>query len=120
AIRHVMTHDNLLFFTNKGKVYQLKAYEIAESSRISKGTAIVNLLNIEQGEVVESFNSYDAKTLKSGYIFLTTKKGTVKKSKLSEFENIRRGGMIAIKLDTGDELVWSNISTGNEEVVIVT
>lgn len=120
VIKHVMTHDNLLFFTNKGKVYQLKAYEIAESSRTSKGTAIVNLLNIEQGEVVESFNSYDAKNIKSGYIFLTTKKGTVKKTKLSEFENIRRGGMIAIKLDSNDELVWSNISTGDDEVVIVT
>jgi len=120
AIRHVMTHDNLLFFTNKGKVYQMKAYEIAESSRVSKGTAIVNLLNIEQGEVVESFDSYDSKNLKSGYIFLTTKKGTVKKSALKEFENIRRGGMIAIKLDPGDELVWSNISTGTDEVVIVT
>ena len=115
-----MTHDNLLFFTNKGKVYQMKAYEIAESSRVSKGSAIVNLLNIEQGEVVQSFDSYDAKNLKSGHIFLTTKKGTVKKSKLSEFENIRRGGMIAIKLDPGDELVWSNISTGTDEVVIVT
>jgi DNA gyrase subunit A len=120
AIRHLMTHDNILFFTNKGKVYQVKAYEIAESSRISKGTAIVNLLNIEQGEVVESFNSYNSKTLKSGFIFLTTKKGTVKKSKLSEFENIRRGGMIAIKLDPGDELVWSNISTGTDDVTIVT
>jgi DNA gyrase subunit A len=119
-IRHVMTHDNLLFFTNKGKVYQLKAYEIGESSRLSKGTAIVNLLNIEQGEVVQSFDSYDSKKLKSGFIFLTTKNGTVKKSKLSEFENIRRGGMIAIKLDQGDELVWSNISTGTDEVVIVT
>jgi DNA gyrase subunit A len=120
TIRHVMTHDNLLFFTNKGKVYQLKAYEIAESSRLSKGSAIVNLLNIESGEVVESFDSYDSKKLKSGFVFLTTKNGTVKKSKLSEFENIRRGGMIAIKLDPGDELVWSNISTGTDEVVIVT
>lgn len=120
AIRHVMTHDNLLFFTNKGKVYQLKAYEIAESSRVSKGSAIVNLLNIEQGERIQSFDSYDPKNLKSGFIFLTTKKGTVKKSALKEFENIRRGGMIAIKLDPGDELVWSNISTGTDEVVIVT
>jgi DNA gyrase subunit A len=122
AITHLnfaMTHDNLLFFTNKGKVYQIKAYEISESSRVSKGTAIVNLLNIEAGEKVESF-IVTKKEDKKGYVFLTTRKGTVKKSSLSEFENIRRGGMIAIKLDAGDELVWSKISTGTDDVLIVT
>lgn len=122
AISHIrsgMTHDNILFFTNKGKVYQIKAYEIAESSRTSRGTAIVNLLNIEAGEKVESF-IISKKEDKKGFVFLTTRKGTVKKSKISEFENIRRGGMIAIKLDSGDELVWSNISTGTDDVLIVT
>ncbi len=119
-IKNAMTHDNLLFFTNKGKVYQIKAYEIAESSRTSKGTAVVNLLNIESGEKVQSFDSYSSKNLKSGYIFLTTRNGTVKKTSLKEFENIRRGGMIAIKLDAGDELAWSSISTGSDEIVIVT
>lgn len=119
-IKNVMTHDNLLFFTNKGKVYQIKAYEIAESSRTSKGTAVVNLLNIESGEKVESFDSYTNQDQKKGYVFLTTRNGTVKKTALKEFENIRRGGMIAIKLDPGDELVWSRISTGTDEVVLVT
>jgi DNA gyrase subunit A len=118
-IRYAQTHDNIIFFTNKGKAYALRAYEISESSRTSKGSAVVNLLNIEQGEKVESFVVMD-KTVKSGYVFLTTRNGTVKKSKLSEFENIRRNGMIAIKLDKGDELVWSNISSGQSEVLIVT
>ncbi len=118
-IRYVETHDNLLFFTNKGKVYQMKAYEISESSRTSKGTAIVNLLNIEANEKVESFISY-GKTQKEGFVFLTTRNGTVKKTDIKEFENIRRSGMIAIKLDAGDELVWSNITKGNDQVLLVT
>lgn len=118
-IRYAQTHDNIIFFTNKGKGYALKAYEIAESSRTSKGSAVVNLLNIEQGEKVESFVVMN-KEVKTGYVFLTTRKGTVKKSKLSEFENIRRNGMIAIKLDKGDELVWSKITDGKSEVLITT
>jgi DNA gyrase subunit A len=118
-IKSAMTHDHIVFFTNKGKAYQLRAYEIDESSRVSKGTAIVNLLNIEQGEKVESFVIVN-KEQKKGYIFLTTRKGTVKKTSVSEFENIRRNGMIAIKLDSGDELVWSNISTGENDVLLVT
>jgi DNA gyrase subunit A len=116
-IKYAQTHDNIIFFTNRGKAYALRAYEIAESSRTSKGTAVVNLLNIEQGEKVESFVVMN-KSVKTGYVFLTTRNGTVKKSKLSEFENIRRNGMIAIKLDKGDELVWSNISNGSNEVLI--
>lgn len=118
-IRSAKTHDNILFFTNKGKVYQLKAYEIAESSRTSKGTAIVNLLNIESGEKVESFIVHD-KNLKEGFVFLTTRKGTVKKTDLAEFENIRRNGMIAIKLDPSDELAWSKITDGKNDILIIT
>lgn len=118
-IRYAQTHDNILFFTNKGKVYQLKAYEIAESSRVSKGTAIINLLNIESGEIVQSFITYKPDQ-KNAHVFLTTKKGTVKKSKISEFENIRRNGIAAIKLDAGDELVWSNFTAGDNDVFLVT
>src|SRR5664280_1654977 len=92
-IKYLETHDNILFFTNKGKVYQIKAYEINESSRTSKGTAVVNLLNIESGEKVESFVAY-GKGSEAKYVFLTTKMGTVKKSALSEFENIRRSGIL--------------------------
>lgn len=118
-IRSAQTHDNIIFFTNKGKAYQLRAYEINESSRTSKGTAIVNLLNIEAGEKVESFVVCD-KQLKGGYIFLTTRNGTVKKTSVKEFENIRRNGMIAIKLEPKDELVWSNITDGKNDILIVT
>ena len=118
-IKSAMTHDNILFFTNKGKVYQLKAYEIAESSRTSKGTAIVNLLNIEAGEKVESFIVYN-NDVKEGYIFLTTLKGTVKKTSIQEFANIRKNGMIAIKLDPDDELVWSNVTDGNSDILLIT
>ena len=118
-IMYAQTHDNILFFTNKGKAYQLRAFEIGESSRVSKGTAIINLLNIEQGEKVESFIIY-RKDQKGGYVFLTTRNGTVKKSSLSEFENIRRSGILAIKLDPKDELVWSNLTSGDDDVLIVT
>ncbi|MBI2613157.1 MAG: DNA gyrase subunit A [Candidatus Levybacteria bacterium] len=122
-IRYAQTHDNILFFTNQGKVYQLRAFEIAESQRTSKGTAIVNLINVEQNEKVESFINYkvgkkgvEEETFK--YVFLSTKNGTVKKTALTEFENIRRNGILAIKLDKGDELVWSALTEGNNEVIL--
>ena len=118
-IKYLETHDNILFFTNKGKVYQIKAYEINESSRTSKGTAVVNLLNIESGEKVESFVAY-GKGSEAKYVFLTTKKGTVKKSSLSEFANIRRSGILAIKLEKEDELVWSKLTSGNDDILLVT
>lgn len=123
-IRYAQTHDNILFFTNRGKVYQLRAFEIAESSRTSKGTAIVNLINIEQEEKVESFINYKigkaTDEFPYKYVFLTTKKGTVKKTALIQFENIRRNGIIAIKLDKGDELVWSNLTEGDNDVILTT
>ena len=119
SIRYAQTHDNLLFFTNKGKAYQMKAYEISESQRTSKGTAIVNLLNIEAGERVESFINYH-KESKGAFVFLTTRNGIVKKSKISEFDNIRRSGILAIKLDKKDELAWSNFTTGENEIFLTT
>lgn len=121
-IRSAQTHDNILFFTNKGKAYQIKAYEISESSRTSKGTAIVNLLNIESGEKVESFITYRGtkEEMKKKFIFLTTKKGTVKKSSLQEFENIRKSGIAAIKLEAGDELAWSNLTDGDQDMILTT
>ncbi|RJQ36557.1 DNA gyrase subunit A [Candidatus Microgenomates bacterium] len=118
-IRYAQTHDNILFFTNKGKVYQLRAFEISESSRTSKGSAIINLLSIEAGEKVESFIVY-GKDHKKGHVFLSTRKGTVKKTPVSEFENIRRSGITSIKLDKNDELVWSNLTSGEDDVLIVT
>jgi len=118
-IRFAQTHDNLLFFTNKGKVYQLRAYEINESGRTSKGTAIVNLLNIESGEKVEAFINYK-KDDKNDFVFLTTRRGTVKKSRLSEFENIRKNGITAIKLEKGDELAWSELTDDEHDIILAT
>ena len=118
-IRYCQTHDNILFFTNKGKVYQTKAYEIDESSRTSKGTAVINLINIESGEKVESFITYN-KNDEFKYVFLATRNGTVKKTAKTEFENIRRSGIVAIKLERGDELSWSNPTTGNDDILVYT
>lgn len=118
-IRYAQTHDNLLYFTNRGKVYQLRAYDINESTRTSKGTAIVNLLNIEQGEKVESFINY-GKEDKSEYVFLTTRKGIVNKSRISDFENIRRSGIVAIKLEKEDELAWSELTSGENDIILAT
>jgi len=116
-IRYAQTHDNLLYFTNRGKVYQLRAYDISESARTSKGSAIVNLLNIEQDERVESFINY-GKSDKSEHVFLTTRRGIVKKSKISDFENIRKNGIVAIKLEKGDELAWSELSSGENDIIL--
>lgn len=119
------THDNMLFFTDKGKVYQVRVWDVPESNRQSKGQAIVNLINTEQGERVTSILSYslkreDQKAANVQYIIMATKKGTVKKSKLNEYENIRRNGLVAIKLETGDELIWTNLASGDDDVLMVT
>lgn len=114
------THKNILFFTNKGKVYQLKVWDLPEGTRISKGHAVVNLINIEQGELVSSVLTYSEKEKENKFIFLTTKKGTVKKTAISEFANIRRNGLTAIKLVPGDELCWAKLTDGKSDIVLVT
>lgn len=113
------THDNVLFFTNKGKVYQIKAWDLPEGSRISKGQAIVNLINIEQGEQVQAVLTYNEKKTNDEYIFMTTRKGTVKKTSIKEYENIRRNGIVSIKLETGDELVWARLTSGKDEIILI-
>ena len=115
----VMTHDNLLFFTNTGKVFQTKAYEIPESSRVAKGQSIVNFLQLSQEEkttAVIAFNKED----NYKYLFMATEMGTVKKTTLEEFENVRRSGLIAIKLDKGDALSWVDATSGDNEIVVTT
>ena len=117
------THDNILFFTNKGKVYQLRVWDLPEGSRIAKGQAIVNLINIDQNEIVTSVLSYALKgeeAKKYAYITMATKKGTVKKTRIKEYENIRRNGLVAVKLEGGDELRWAKHSTGQDNVLLVT
>lgn len=126
TIEHLLTsytHDNILFFTNKGKVYQLRVWDLPEGTRISKGQAIVNLINIDQNELITSVLSYALKgdeSKKYSYIVMATQKGTIKKTKLSQYENIRRNGLVAIKLEAGDELSWAKLSTGEDDILMVT
>ncbi len=118
------THDNMLFITDRGRVYQVRAWDIPEASRQSKGQAVVNLINIEQGEKVTSVLTYSLKRNEQkeqgvAYILMATKNGTVKKSKLSEYENIRRSGIVAVKLEKGDELTWAKLTGGSDDILLV-
>ncbi len=120
-ILYAETHDYILFFTNLGKVYQTRVFEMEEASRVSKGTAIVNLIDINAGEKIQSILTYNPKEKdKYKHIVLATEKGIVKKTKVSEFANIRRGGIIAIKLDRDDSLQWVNFSSGEDDVLLIT
>ncbi len=120
-ILYAQTHDYILFFTNLGKVYQTRVFEMEEASRISKGTAIVNLIDISQGEEIQSILTYNPKEKeKYKHIVMATNKGVVKKTNISEFTNIRRGGIIAIKLENGDQLQWVNFSSGADDIVLIT
>ncbi len=122
VIEHVVlasTHEYLLFFTNKGRVFRLKTYEVPAAGLNAKGVAIVNLLQLHPEEVVTAIIKHDVKE-KKGFFFMTTKKGTVKKTKLEDYNNIRTSGLIAIKIDEGDELKWIRPTTGENEVVIST
>ena len=112
-------HDYSLFFTNKGRVFRLKVYEIPSASRTAKGQPIVNLLQLGPGEKVTSLVTFDAKEQHS-YLFMTTKDGTVKKTPLADYANVRANGLIAIKLDSGDELKWVKLTNGKDEIVIST
>ena len=115
----IMTHNNLLFFTNTGKVFQTKAYEIPESTRIAKGQSIVNFLSLSQEESITAIVAFSQND-KFRYLIMATEKGTIKKTKLKEFENVRRNGLIAIKLDKGDALRWVDTTTGSNEIIITT
>ncbi|HSX48179.1 MAG TPA: DNA gyrase subunit A [Candidatus Nanoarchaeia archaeon] len=112
-------HDFMLFFTNKGRVFRLKVHEIPAASRTAKGQAIVNLLQLQPEEKVTSLVNLDKGTA-DGYLFMTTKNGTVKKTPLADYANVRTSGLIAIKLDDGDELKWVKLTSGKDEIVIST
>ncbi len=126
------THDNMLFITDRGRVYQVRVWDIPEASRQSKGQAVVNLINIESGERVTSVLTYSLKRTEQkeegiAYIVMATKNGTVKKSRLTEYENIRRSGLVAIKLESGsprgeagDELAWAKLTSGSDDILLVT
>ena len=114
-----MTHNDILFFTNKGRVFQLKAYEIPQASRIAKGTPIVNFLQLTSGEKIETILPLD-KLSSSKYLFFATKRGLVKKVDLNAFANLRRNGLIAIKIKEDDELIWVKPTSGNDHIQLIT
>jgi len=116
------THDNLLFFTDKGRVFQLMVYDLPESSRISKGVAIVNLLDLQQEEKVLSIlniRKQKNQGTSPSFVMMATKNGVVKKTAIVAYESIRRTGIIAIKLTTGDQLRWAKLTHGNDIIFLI-
>lgn len=114
------THDTLLLFTNKGRVFKLKVYEIAESSRQAKGTAVVNLINLKAEEAVQSILVLDEERDKEKFVTLATRAGLIKKTAVKLYDNIRQNGIIAIILKDNDELVWGKLTGGNDHIMLIT
>lgn len=122
VIEHLVnasTHDYLLFFTNKGRVFRLKTYEVPQASLSAKGVAIVNLLQLQPEETVSSVINI-SKQDKNGFLFMCTKNGVVKKTPFEQYANVRSSGLITINLDNNDELRWVRITSGDNEVLIST
>lgn len=122
VIEHVVnasTHDFLLFFTNKGRVFRLKTYEVPAVGLNAKGIAIVNLLQLQPEETVSSVINV-SKTTAGGNLLMCTVRGVVKKTPFEQYQNVRQSGLIAINLDDGDELKWIRMTNGDNEVVIST
>lgn len=114
-----MTHTDILFFTTRGRIFQLKSYEIPQTTRTAKGQAIVNFLQLGSGEKVTSILPLD-KIAKSKYLFFATEKGLVKKVELSAFDNVRRSGLIAIKIKPEDKLIWAKPTSGKDHIQLIT
>lgn len=115
------THDYLLFFTNKGRIFRLKAYEVPAASLAAKGVAAVNLLQLQPEEKITSIIRHEKDAKEDGcYLFMATTKGTIKKTPFKDYANIRTNGLIAIKLDEGDELRWIKKTDGKSDVIIST
>jgi DNA gyrase subunit A len=114
------THDSILFFTNAGRVFRSRVFEIPVGSRTAKGQAIVNILQLNSGESVTAMLSLPVKKNKEGYLVMATKFGIIKKTSIDDFENVRRTGLIAIKLQKDDCLGWANNSSGKDEIVLST
>ena len=120
-VEHIMitsTHSDVLFFTNRGRVYKKRAYEIPDAGRTAKGTNIINLIPIEQDEKIETVLTV-RDNIEEGFLFMATKKGLVKKTPLSEFKNLRKNGLIAINLREGDELLKVKVTRGDADIIIV-
>ena len=121
-VEHVMvtsTHSDVLFFTNRGRVYKLRAYRIPEAGRTAKGTNIVNLIAIEPDERIETILTVKD-DVREGFLFMGTKQGLVKKTPLEEFKNLRKNGLIAINLREGDELLKVKITRGDADIIMIT
>jgi DNA gyrase subunit A len=121
-VRHLFitsTHHYLLFFTNKGKVYRLKVHELPEGGRTAKGTAIVNLLQVERHERITAIIPFK-EFFEDLFLFMATRKGVVKKTQLTQYKTSRRDGIIAIHLDEGDDLVEVKLTDGNQEIILGT
>ena len=127
------THDELLLFTNAGKAYNIRVFEIPEYGRSAKGIPLVNLVQLEQnelitsiltrdpkGEIFEKKDNKQAEHKPAKYLMMATKHGTVKKTELNQFEKIRSNGLVAIKLEEGDELTWVKATTGEDQIILVT
>lgn len=120
AVWSTTTHEDMMFFTSRGRVFRLKAYDIPEASRTAKGQAIVNFLELGPGEKVTAVLTGDLKKNKAKYIVMVTSRGTIKKTALEDFENVRKSGLIAIKLNDGDNLQWVKTSTGKDDILLTT
>ena len=114
------THDYLMFFTNKGKVYRIKGYEIPEGSRTSRGTNVVNILPLEQGEKITCVIKTSDISAEDRYYIMVTRNGVIKRTEYNAYTNVRKSGLIAINLDEGDELAWVKITDGHSDVVLAT
>ena len=114
------THDHLLFFTNKGRVYRLKGYEIPEYGRTAKGLPIVNLLKLDEGESIQTIINVEQDRSDEAYLFFTTRQGLVKRTNVAEFSNIRQNGLKALNLRDEDELINVFLTDGNADVIIGT
>ena len=114
------SHDYIMFFTNFGRTYRLKGYEIPESSRQSKGMNVVNLLPLEAGEKISAMIKVPDFGEDKYYLCMVTRKGVIKRTKLDEYRNIRKGGIIAINLDEGDELAWVKLTGGDDDIYVAT
>ncbi len=113
------THSDVLFFTNRGRVYKLRAYEIPDAGRTAKGTNVINIIAIEPDERIETVLTI-RDDISEGFLFMATKEGLVKKTPLSEFKNLRKNGLIAINLREGDELIKVKVTRGDADIIIAT
>jgi len=118
-IKYTSNHDELMYFTNKGRVFRLPVYEIPTASKTAKGQAIINLLQLQNGEVVTAILNAGEK-FTGKYLIMATKKGTIKKTKVEDFNNVRKNGLIAIKLRDDDSLEWVKESDVGNEVMLIT